>query len=102
MQYRQGDVFIERVKSIPNDAKAVAPISGRIVLAEGEATGHAHTVEQDYGTLHEVGGVLYLKIAAPAPLEHQEHATVTLPRGVYRVTRQREWSDEQEPRVVAD
>lgn len=101
-QARQGDVFIERVKSIPEGAVPAKRVNGAWVLAEGEATGHAHTIKQDYGELFEKDGTLYLKVDAPAPLKHQEHKTVTIPAGVYRVTRQREWSDAQEPRPVID
>ena len=101
-QYRQGDVFIERIAVMPQGTRRIAPISGKLVLAEGEATGHAHTIEADYGTLVEKNGVLYLQVKEAAPLTHQEHATVTLPKGKYRVTRQREWSDANEPRRVLD
>ena len=99
--YRQGDVLIEKVAEIPAGA-AVAPKAGRYVLAEGEATGHAHTVDARYGELVESRGMLYLRLTAAAPLEHQEHATITLEPGTYRVTRQREWTDADEPRQVAD
>jgi hypothetical protein len=30
--------------------------SGRLVLAEGEATGHAHVVEDERASLHHVNG----------------------------------------------
>lgn len=42
-QFRQGDVFIERVDAIPADAKDVTTVD-RVVLAYGEVTGHAHAV----------------------------------------------------------
>lgn len=37
-----------------------------------------------------------------APVVHQEHAAEALRPGTYRVTRQREWTDQDEPRQVAD
>jgi hypothetical protein len=43
-QYRQGDVFIESATGIPKGARPVARVQGRIILAEGEVTGHAHAV----------------------------------------------------------
>lgn len=98
--YRQGDVLIEPVRSIPAKAKKLA--GARMVLAEGEATGHAHTIAEEYGEMYERDGVLYLRIAEAAPLEHQEHATITIAPGTYRVTRQREWTDADEPRQVLD
>jgi hypothetical protein len=102
MQYRQGDVLIEEVAEIPKGAVKVAPVNGRLVLAEGEATGHAHTIEADYGEMVEKDGVLYLVVKRDAPLSHQEHATVTLPKKKHVVTRQQQWSDALEPRPVLD
>lgn len=102
MQYRQGDVFIEDVKTIPLGAKKVAAKNGRYVIAEGEATGHAHTIEEKYGELYELDGVLYFKPSGVAPLEHQEHATIPLTRSPKRFTIQREWTDAMEPRQVLD
>jgi hypothetical protein len=38
----------------------------------------------------------------PVSLKHEEHSTIPLAPGLYRVRRQREWTDEQEPIQVAD
>jgi hypothetical protein len=102
MQYRQGDVLLEVVDAVPVGAKIVRPKNGQHVLAEGEATGHAHTVEACYGTLYEKGGVLYLKLDVEAPMRHQEHAAVALPQKILRKVPQMEWSDAMEPRQVLD
>jgi len=49
---RQGDVLLIPIDSIPANATAVArDARGRIVLAEGERTGHAHCVLDDAATL---------------------------------------------------
>ncbi len=40
--YRQGDVLIERINSLPRKLTKVALESGRVILAHGEVTGHAH------------------------------------------------------------
>lgn len=42
IHYRQGDVIIQRLDSLPQDLKPVAADGGRVVLAHGEVTGHAH------------------------------------------------------------
>ena len=42
--YRQGDVLLKQVKSIPKSALAEHKEKEHIVLAAGEATGHAHTI----------------------------------------------------------
>ena len=44
VQYRQGDVFIERVAEIPASAQRQER-SPRVVLAEGEMTGYHHVLE---------------------------------------------------------
>ncbi len=99
MMWRQGDVFIAAVPSIP----AGATPRPHCVLAEGEITGHSHRVEgQRVAELYEHSGTLYLKVtAASARVIHQEHGPVTLPRGCYRVWPQREYSPEA-IRVVRD
>lgn len=43
-QFRQGDVLVHRIASIPTDAVFVANTS-RIIIAHGEVTGHAHALD---------------------------------------------------------
>jgi hypothetical protein len=55
-------------------------------------------------TLFRDGGgeaaTLYVAVDAPTvPWEHQEHATIAVPAGNYRVIRQREYSPERIRRV---
>ena len=40
--YRQGDVAIERVSSLPSGLKPIPLESGKVILAYGEVTGHHH------------------------------------------------------------
>lgn len=102
VQYRQGDVFLERVASIPKGAKAVKRDAGRIVLAYGEVTGHAHAIAEPHVTMLEVDeGIRYLDVQMEAFLRHEEHREITLPPGKYRVVRQSEYSPEA-IRSVAD
>lgn len=44
MQYRQGDILLVRVEKLPGKLKSIERENGRVVLAHGEATGHAHSV----------------------------------------------------------
>ena len=100
-QYRQGDVLIERVASIPKTTTPVPTENGRIILAHGEVTGHSHSLAECDGTLTQESGITYLEIkTALAMLTHQEHGTVEIPKGTYRVTRQREYSPEAIRNVV--
>jgi hypothetical protein len=50
MLHRQGDVLIRKVDRLPEGLTEVPRGSRGIVLAEGEATGHAHVVECDEAT----------------------------------------------------
>jgi len=103
LQFRQGDVFLELVAEIPANAKPMKPENGRVVLAHGEATGHAHAItDVEHVTMLEVDNdIRYLDVQMEAYLRHEEHATVTLAPGKYRVVRQREYTPE-EIRNVAD
>lgn len=49
-QYRQGDVLIERVASLPSNLTKQKPEAGRIILAHGEVTGHAHAFDRKAAT----------------------------------------------------
>ena len=96
--FRQGDVLLVAVqperlpthaRPLPRDAR------GRLVLALGEVTGHAHAVAApdaellgDPETLDE----RFLRIVTEARLTHEEHAAIALPPGLYRVVRQREYA----------
>lgn len=92
MQLRQGDVFLSRVSRAPV-GQPVAAEAGRLVLARGEATGHHHSVPAAAATLVlDEGGVMFLTVEELTAMEHQEHAPITLEPGIYRVTRQREYS----------
>ncbi len=103
IHYRQGDVLITRVAAIPSAAVAVDLEGGRIVLAHGEVTGHAHAIaDVDRVTMFEVdAGIRYLDVQMESHLRHEEHAPIALPPGKYRVTRQREYTPEA-IRNVAD
>ena len=99
-QFRQGDVLIERVESIPAQAVRKATDDGRVILAYGEVTGHAHAVMTDAETveafLSELNGETFLSVpAGGARVVHEEHGTITLAPGSYRVKRQREYTPER-------
>ena len=88
--WRQGDVFMAPVRSVPKGAK---PRPGG-VLVEGELTGHSHRVA-DLRTAEvlEARGNLFLRVLAESTtIVHQEHGPITLSRGTYRVWGQREYS----------
>jgi len=112
--YRQGDVLIERIDAIPDSATPQKK-SRKIILAHGEVTGHHHTLEvsdpADWWKQGEIpttnekpsqlAGELFVNLKNGGAVTHQEHSKIELPKGRYRITRQREYSPEA-IRNVAD
>jgi hypothetical protein len=111
LKYRQGDVGIQLVDSLPEGLE-FRPVKS-VVLAEGEVTGHAHVLScaqklggKTDGTMFPLeiadkDGTMYLRIAEPLPLTHQEHATIEIAPGTYKVAKQMEYHPEA-PRQVMD
>jgi hypothetical protein len=89
--YRQGDVLLVAAEQLPSGAEALPP-GDRIVLAYGEVTGHAHAVSVLQAEMYAHGDVRYLLVhEGSADLVHEEHSTIHLPPGVYRIVHQREY-----------
>lgn len=120
MIYAQGDILVEKVPDATGNNVGDAGTGqfgtdpdGSKVLARGEVTGHRHrfdlmsnvTLFRDDALARGVPEELYIghvKVeAAGADLVHEEHETISLPAGTYRIRRQREW-DAGQARVVAD
>ena len=107
--FRQGDVLIVPIgesalpphvgdtQGEPRDAR------GRMVLALGEVTGHAHAVLGPGRLLRDPGrpGRLLLHLPDGGRVVHEEHAAIPLPKGWYGVVRQREYVPGA-VRIVAD
>ena len=89
--FRQGDVLLLKVDSLPENTSAGETDQGRIVLAYGEATGHAHAISTEHAQIYVSGSERYIVTSAGAMLVHEEHATIALKPGVYRVVQQREY-----------
>jgi hypothetical protein len=107
--YRQGDVLIVplgedalpgAVRDLPQQPRDGR---GRLVLALGEVTGHAHAVVGPGTLVREPGpfGASYLHLPDGGRVVHEEHAAIPLPKGWFRVVRQREYVPGA-VRVVAD
>jgi hypothetical protein len=112
---RQGDILLVPVEKLPDGLKEVPREDGKIVLAEGEATGHLHMIEAPEATFFakDLGSPedRYLVVAeaeaitaeaAGVALTHPEHDTVTLEPGAYEVRRQREYSQAGGIELVSD
>lgn len=116
---RQGDVLLVPVAAIPKGCKEVPHEGGRIVLMQGEVTGHAHAIS-DYTDnadstaadwaeagriakkaiacashrarlLESPNGLRYLEVAMPVTLRHEEHTALVIPQGLYELPVQMEY-----------
>jgi|SRR6185436_8804014 len=107
-QARQGDVLIQRVRS---RAVAWTLLSNRspLIIASGEATGHAHRVLPVRAHLSDApaaqlfaqpDGRRFLVVDCDCELRHDEHEPIGLAPGVYSVTLQREYEPEGSRYVV--
>ena len=94
--YRQGDVLFVPVSKIPKGKKRDPRKGESAVLVEGETTGHAHRCAVlDAVEVLDCGEGLYLQVGAEGvSIVHEEHAPIILPKGGYKVRRQREYSPE--------
>lgn len=103
-QARQGDVWIELVDAVPDGGIPIEPIEGRVILAYGEVTFHAHAIKASPTVkLLAVPGLddRFLEIGGDgAELRHEEHAAIALPPGFYRVLIQKEYAPGDIRRVV--
>lgn len=110
--YRQGDVLIVALDAIPSDQIQYAEIPRDAVsvprgphgfaLADGKATGHTHRIDSQYASMYQRDGVRFLDVSAPVELVHEEHGTITIPPGQYRVTGHHEAAPGELPRQVED
>lgn len=96
--WRHGDVLIQKCEEIPVESR----LRKTSVLVRGEITGHSHRI-QEHGAceIWESDNVLFLKILQDtATLVHEEHKPIVLPRGIYRVWQQREYTPREIRRIV--
>lgn len=103
---QHGDVLIKEVKSIPAKATRVQRREGKIVVAEGEATGHHHMIASKAADMffvtREGKRVLYLEVSEPVVITHEEHRAMPIPAGKYIITQVREYNYllDMEQRVI--
>ena len=123
MLYQQGDVLIETISHIPKGLQVLK----HNVLAEGEATGHAHRgvipkkvalalaekPKEEVGNIklfEDNSGTLYLSVGVDEmEVVHEEHDVITIPGGTkdvpaaYKVRKVREYDHfQEEARPVRD
>jgi len=98
----QGDVFFTKLKKLPEGIKTRSRSRRGYVIAEGEATGHAHVINEEI-EFYEKDGVLYLKTEKEVQVKHEEHKPVIIGKGIWRVGIVREYDPfTEEARTVKD
>lgn len=102
-QIQQGDVLLRRIEAMPKDAKEVKRKNGAIVLAEGEATGHAHRIMDVDAMFFEKDGKFFLKNEKAVTVKHEEHKPITIEPGIWEIgqVREKDWLSGM-VRAVAD
>jgi len=107
----QGDVLFLRADALPETAKEVSPVDGRVTVTHSE-TGHDHVMELDREA-EEPNVKLYaddenpllawLEVKRPSVLKHlrghDTHEPIQFGPGIYQVRRQREYTPEGFRRV---
>jgi len=102
-QGQQGDITFEQIDELPAGAKPVSPKDGRFIIAEGETTGHSHSITAEGCQLYELKGQLYLNVTMPVVyIDHQEHKQNLYKTGLYKVGRVQEYDyfQEMERKVI--
>lgn len=104
--YRQGDVGIRKIDKLPDKAK----LKKDNIILRGEATGHAHRVQN--GLLYEAEiepedflsrpeKRMFIVARKGTRVVHEEHGPIDIEIGIYIIVRQRE-HDGKETRWIAD
>jgi hypothetical protein len=93
--WRQGDILIQQIEAIPGGLAR----RKRLVLASGDTSGHSHKIKDRrtanlFLSASPWSSDMYLEVTEEmAEVVHPEHATIPLPKGCYRVWRQREFTE---------
>ena len=91
-QIQQGDVLFRRVNIETPTGKPIKPSKRGHVLADGEATGHQHVIEDvSDAELYAEGERILLHVLKQTTVTHEEHKTVTLEPGIYEIGRVQEY-----------
>lgn len=84
---QQGDVCLKKIDKLPEGERKILKKNHKneMVLAEGEKTGHSHTIYEEDSNLMTIDNVMYLDLKNTATLTHQEHGEITLDAGIWQV-----------------
>ena len=117
---RQGDVLLTPIQALPEGLVEISNDNGRIVLAYGEVTGHAHAIADHVPAsatqiaaeaiaraagsskarlLQAQNGNRFLEVTEAVTLRHEEHTAHTIPPGLYSLPVQVEYTPAELRRV---
>lgn len=88
--YRQGDVLLVKIQEIIPDEAERFIWEDRVVLAYGEVTGHTHSLPNTI-SMYSWKGDRLIEVKETTPLTHEEHSTILIEPGIYKVVQQREY-----------
>lgn len=75
--YQQGDVLLKSVTELPKKTKK---LKGGLVH---KGDNHHHVLKGKF-QLHSIGEEIFIEVKAKSKLEHEEHKTLTIPKGIYQ------------------
>lgn len=106
LQRQQGDVWIEKIESIPTDA-VLRTNEKRLTLAEGEQTGHHHRLVVEMPDMVDVyensKGEQFFDVKEDCTLVHEEHLPHIIEKGMYKFGQINEYDyTQEETRRAAD
>ena len=96
---RQGDIMLVQIDELPKNLKERKDK----VLAYGEVTGHSHRFRNPQVLVFEnPNGEKFVELQQEEQLIHEEHETIKVPKGKYKVIQQREYDLHKGIRQVMD
>lgn len=105
IQAAQGDLLLTKIDMLPEGVSVEAPKSGQFIVAHSE-TGHHHVIDAKRGEAEvkmyrlpeEIYEAFIVVDGGNATLEHERsfdtHEPLSIEPGVYRISRQREYTAE--------
>ena len=97
-QKRQGDIWIEEVKALPKGLKKKKDN----VLVHSDSTQHDHTLKTGVVYVNKAGD-LFLDVPRKTQVVHTfDHNPIDIPKGKYKLIRQKEYLSKDMVRLVID
>lgn len=88
---RHGDIPFHKIDKLPDGLKEVYK-GKEYIAAEGKTTGHMHRVKGNHiEVFTDTFGNRYMRLTEKASVSHEEHKSLGLDVGVYRIGKEREY-----------